>query len=292
MSTAVFTPTPVSFPVPELGHTADGIVVARIGDAAYAMIPKAKGGHFLGSGWRLTKPLSDWKRSDFYSHGGDLADEAAFRAFIEEQAEHQAEKATLGRQEFRAHASTPWGPSQGAVRYGEGVVFHSSPGHGGFHLAADRNGRVHLLLRNTGGWYEEDSAWAAVAVAWPDLFTGFERRQAEETLRNSWPDAWEAIHGRKLKPGESNVRDGEAFARDHAADWVVISAIYSDQQPGFTEVVATRGGRRDPQAEERRFFVPSREYRLVRFGFVIDEARHVVYDGPSSFIGWRGRAGG
>ncbi len=73
---------------------------------------------------------------------------------------------------------------------------------------------------------------------------------------------------------------------------MVISAIYSDHQPDFTEVIATRGGRRDPQAEERRFFVPSREYKVVRFGFVIDEARHAVYDGPSSFIGWLGRAGG
>jgi hypothetical protein len=204
----------------------------------------------------------------------------------------RARRPPSARQEFRAHASTPWGPSQGAVRYGEGVVFHSTSGHGGFHLTADRNAEVHPLLRATGGWYEEDAAWAAVATAWPDLFTGLERRQAEETLRHSWPDAWEAIHGRALKPGESRTRDGEAFARDHASDWVVISAIYSDQHRGFTEVIATRGGRRDPKSEERRFLVPSGDYKVGAFGFVIDEARHAVYDGPSSFIGWRGRAGG
>jgi hypothetical protein len=226
------------------------------------------------------------------SHGGDVAGESAFDAVVEEQAEHQGEKAGLGRQEFRASASTPWGPSQGAIRYGEGVVFHSTSDHGGFHLAADRNAKVPPLLRNSGGWYEEDDAWSVVVVAWPDLFTGFERRQAEETLRHSWPDAWEAIHRRKFKPGESHVRDGEAFARDHATDWVVISALYSDHQPGFTEVIATQGGRRDPKAEERRFLVPSGDYKVGRFGFVIDEARYAVYDGPSSFIGWRGRAGG
>ena len=158
--------------------------------------------------------------------------------------------------------------------------------------AADRNTQVHPLLCEKGGWYEEDSAWAAIAIAWPDLFTGLERRQAEETLRHSWPDAWEAIYGRALRPGESRARDGEAFARDHAKDWVVISAIYSDQHRGFTEVIATRGGRRDPQSEESRFLVPSGEYKVGAFGFVIDEARHAVYDGPSSFIGWRGRAGG
>jgi hypothetical protein len=172
------------------------------------------------------------------------------------------------------------------------VVFNSTSGHGGFHLSAERNAKVHYLLRDAGGWYEEDAAWAAVATAWPDLFTGLEQRQANETLRHSWPDAWEAIHGRVLRPGESRARDAEAFARLHADDWVVISAIYSGHRPGFTEVVATRGGRRDPAAEERRFLVPSKDYKVGPFGFVIDEARHAVYDGPSSFIGWRGRAGG
>ena len=291
MNTAVVPGKSASFPIPEFGRSADGLTVARIGDAAYAIIPKADGRYFPGSGWRLSKPLSEWNRSDFYGHGGDVKDEAAFRALVQEQTEHQGEKAALGRQEFRAHASTPWGPSQGALRYGEGVVFHSTSGHGGFHLTPDRNAQVHPLLRAAGGWYEEDAAWAAVATAWPDLFTGIERRQAGETLRHSWPDAWEAIHGRALRPGESRTRDSEAFARDHVGDWVVISAIFSDQHRGFTEVIATRGGRRDPQSEERRFLVPSGDYKVRAFGFVIDEARHAVYDGPSSFIGWRGRAG-
>lgn len=292
MRTAVAPRASASFPIPEFGQNADGLTVARIGDAAYAIIAKREGGYFLGSGWRLSKPFAEWKRSDFYGQGGDIADEAAFRAFVQEQAEHQAEKAALGRQEFRAHASTPWGPSQGAVRYGEGVVFHSTSGHGGFHLSAERNAKVHPLLRNAGGCYEEDAAWAAVATAWPDLFTGLERRQADETLRHIWPDAWEAIHGRKLQPGESRAQDAEAFARLHAEDWVVISAIYSDHHLGFTEVVASRGGRRDPAAEERRFLVPSKDYKIGPFGFVVDETRHAAYDGPSSFIGWRGRAGG
>lgn len=158
MSSIVAPRSSASFPIPEFGQSADGLTVARIGDAAYAMIPKWDGGYFLGSGWRLSKLFADWKRSDFYGHGGDIADEAAFRALVQEQAEHQAEKATLGRQEFHAHASTPWGPSRGAVRYGEGVVLHSTSGHGGFHLSAERNAKVHHLLRDADGWYEEDAA--------------------------------------------------------------------------------------------------------------------------------------
>ena len=294
MSTAAPPRTPAAVPVraPEFGRSADGLAVARIGDAAFALIPTGDGPHFLGSGWHLSKPLSDWKRSDFYGHGGEVADKAAFRAHAQEQAEHQGGRATLARQEFRAHANTPWGLSQGAVRYDEGAVFHSTSGHGGFHLSADRNSRVHPLLRAAGGWYEEDSAWAAVATAWPDLFTTFELRQAEETLRDNWTDAWEAIHRRSLRQGESRERDARSFAQDHAEDWGVISAIHSDHHPGLTEVVATRGGRRDLKSEERRFLVPSGDYEVDRFGFVVDEARHAVYDGPSSLAGWRGRAGG
>lgn len=289
MNAALPTHAPVSCAVPDFGVSSDGLFVARLGEAAFAMIPKRNGGYFLGSGWRLSKSLSDWTRSDFFGHGGDVGDETAFRALVHEQTEHQAEKAALGRRESRTAASTPWGPSQGAVCHGEGVVFHTTAGHGGFHLSPERNAKVHPLLRNVAGYYEEDAAWSAVATAWPDLFTALERRQAEEALRHSWPDAWEAIHGRALRPGESRARDAEAFAQDHAKDWVVISAIHSDHHPGFTEVVATLGGQRDPSAQERRFLVPSKDYKVGPFGFVMDETRHVAYDGPSSFIGWRDR---
>ncbi|MEZ0096588.1 hypothetical protein ABIF25_000170 [Bradyrhizobium elkanii] len=92
-----------------------------------------------------------------------------------------------------------------------------------------------------------------------------------------------------LQPGESREKDRRAFEKEHADNWIVVSAITSDQQPGFVEVVATSGGRRGAGTEERRFLVPSEEYRIGRFGFVVDETRHPVYSGPSSFIGWQGR---
>lgn len=275
--------------IPEFGRSAEGFPVARLGDSAYAMLPGSGGGFYLASGWRLAKPMADWIRRDFYSHGGPLADEAAFRALVFEQAEHQREKHVLGRREVTSRASTPWGASQGATVYGEGVLFHSTASHGGFHLSPDRNAAVHPKLQSASGFYEEDGDWAAVAFAWPALFTALERRQAEESLRHNHPEAWEAIHGRALHPGESRERDRQSFARDHAKDWVVISAIYSDQHRGFTEVVATRGGQRDPSVEERRFLIPSAEYKSGPFGFVVDETCNAAYGGPSSFIGWQDR---
>jgi hypothetical protein len=146
------------------------------------------------------------------------------------------------------------------------------------------------MLRSKGGWYEEDAEWAIVAITFPDLFTSFERRCAERTIKDSWPDAWEAISGTILQPGESYEKDRRAFEAAHAADWIVISAITSDRQKGFVECVARRGGRHGLDADERRFLVPSDEYAVGRFGFVIDLDRHAVYDGPSDFIGWRREA--
>lgn len=145
---------------------------------------------------------------------------------------------------------------------------------------------VHPMLRGEGGWYEEDECWAIVAIAFPELFTAYERRCAEQTVRNGWPDAWETITGTTLQPGESREKDRRAFEQEHASGWIVVSAIRCETERGFVEVVATTGGRRGPGTEERRFLVPSDEYQVGKFGFVVDEARHRLYGGPSSFVGW------
>ncbi len=133
---------------------------------------------------------------------------------------------------------------------------------------------------------QEDSEWAKVAAAFPEMFTSYERACADESLRHSEPDAYERIHGVVLGPGQSRVKDERQFRSDHAADWIVISAINSTQRPGFVECVATLGGDRSSR-NERRYLVPAGEYEIGPFGFVIDSLRHAAYDGPSSFLGWR-----
>lgn len=276
-----------ALPGVSFGTSADGMPVALVGYTGFAMARARDGRRYLVTAWRLSKPMGEWRRDDFYGHSGELADEAAFRARVLENAEHQREKRALGRKEICSRASTPWGASQGGTLYAEDVVFHSTAGHGGFHISADRNRKVHPLLRAEGGWYEEDEGWAAVAITFPHLFTAFERRCAERTIKDSWPDAWEAIFGTVLQPGESHEKDRRAFDRAHARDWLVASAITSKHQPGFVEVVATLGRKRGPGTEERRFLVACDEYHVGRFGFVIDEARHQVYGGPSDFVGWR-----
>ena len=270
-------------------RSADGMLVALVGEHAYAMATGRDGRHFLVSGWRITRPMAEWSRSDFYGHLGDLADEAAFRTKVLERAQHFGERLALGRRDIPGGAHTPWGPSQGGTVYAEGVISHSTAGHGGFKLSAERNRKVHPMLRAGGGWYEEDECWAIVAITFPHLFTALERRYAERTIKDSWPGAWEAIFSTILRPGESRTKDHRAFEGEHAADWIVVSAITSEQQKGFVECVATPGGKRGAGTEERRFLVPAAEYDIGRFGFVIDPDRHAAYAGPSSFVGWRGR---
>ncbi|WP_312841736.1 DUF7007 domain-containing protein [Sinorhizobium psoraleae] len=226
------------------------------------------------------RPLSDLKREDFYGHDGGLENEAAFRARVLETAQHKRELTTLPRIQTRMCASTPWGMSQLATVYAEGVVSHSTSSHGGFHLSSDLNKRVDAALRADGGWYEEDAEWAIVAITFPDLFTSYERKCADEIIQNNWPNVWERTYRRELAPGESWAKDRAAFDGAHADDWIVVSAIYSDHHPDMTEVIATRGGKRDGQAEEMRFLVPRAEYAARdRFGFVIDPVRHAHYEG-------------
>ncbi|MBY3271446.1 MULTISPECIES: DUF7007 domain-containing protein [Rhizobium] len=275
-------------PGPEFSRSADDLPVARVGDLVFAMMSGRDGQHFLASAWRVARPLSELKRDDFYSHHGAVADEAEFQARLFEQAEHSRELRALARPTVRMNCSTPWGPSQGATVYAEGIVSHTTAGHGGFKLCNECNVKIHPMLRCAGGWYEEDTAWAAIALAYPNLFTGYERKCADRTIRDSWPDAWEAIFGRPLAPGESHEKDRRAFEREHAGDWIVISALRSEQHAGITEVIATIGGLRATD-EERRYLVPRDEYEVGRFGFVIDPARHAAYDGPSSFINWQAR---
>ncbi|MDH7804500.1 MULTISPECIES: hypothetical protein [unclassified Rhizobium] len=277
----------------EFGVSADGFPVARIANTLLAMVPARDGASFLASASRIVRPLSELTREDFHGHEGRLNDEAAFRTRVFETARHKRELSDLGRIQTRIAANTPWGPSQLATIYAEGIVSHMTAGHGGFHLSAERNLRVSSLLRESSPWYEEDAEWAIVAHSFPDLFTAYERKCAEETIRNNWPSVWEAIHGRELVPGQSWAKDREVFEAKHAGDWIVISAIFSSHHADMTEVVATRGGMRDHRAVERRFLVPSCEYATRGpFGFVIEERRHAVYDGPSDFIGWRQRRTG
>ncbi|MBB4116383.1 hypothetical protein FHT80_005757 [Rhizobium sp. BK226] len=205
-----------------------------------------------------------------------------------EKAAHETELRTLDRPTIRAGASTPWGMAQVSRRYADGIVLHSTAGHGGFHLDEIANAVVHPLYRNDDGFYEEDCEWAKIAHAFPQLFTAYERRLANRTLRDSYPDAYERVMGVTLDGSQSHLRDRQEFERRHRNGWVVIAALNSSHQPGFVECIATLGGIRG-EVGERRFLVPRSDYSIGRHGFVIHPLKHQPYDGPSSFVTWAAR---
>ncbi len=178
---------------------------------------------------------------------------------------------------------TPWGPSQSKEIYGDGVIFYETASHGGYQLDEKRNGLVAAPWRLDHGWYEEDTAWAIIAYTFPDLFTPQERAQATSTLVACYPDQYEAVSGSKIAPGASAMREQKLFDARHIDDFVVVSAIFSAQNPGHVEAIA----RRARDGKERRVLVPADEYGArSSHGFVLRPV-HRNYDGPSSFIGLR-----
>ncbi|OYX62661.1 hypothetical protein U8326_14060 [Tsuneonella sp. CC-YZS046] len=262
------------------GRTADEHLAALVGDNAYLALPVGDGFR-LATAWRINRPIAEWRRDDFYGFGSAIDGETEFRVHVEEQAHHQREKTALDRQHQPSDLWTPWGGSQGGVVYAEGVVFHHTAGHGGFNLDEARNAAMPAALRIEPGWYEEDCDWAMVAFGFPELFTAYERRIAEKTLRDTFPDRWEAVHGRSLAPGESFSNDRRLFEEAHAQDWIVISASMSGSAPGFVKCVATLGGKRDWRPY-RGFLVPKAEYRSGPHGFMIDETRHETWELPTA----------
>ncbi|NYF33624.1 hypothetical protein [Sphingopyxis sp. JAI108] len=256
----------------EFAETHAGLLAGRVQDLAFLAVPVEAGLRVL-TGWRLRAAMAAWTKGDFSGADGIVTDESAFRAHVEEIAQHRRELRDLGRWSEKADAQTPWGPAQSSEIYSEGVVFHSTASHGGFFLDPARNRGMQSALRNDDGWYEEDCEWSKVATAFIELFTAYERRLAEKTLRNSLPDAWEAYYGHVLDPAKSFEKERRQFLADHAADWVVIAASRSKDHQHMIEVGAKLGGVRDNSAT-RCFLVPDEEYAPGRHGFVIDLDRH------------------
>lgn len=277
--------TPTDIYAPAFHRTAQSLLAARVERTIFLALPRKDGGFTAASGCVPDTPPDAWTAADVFSFGPHVADEDGFRAHVAEIAGHRRERTALNRRSIHTRAWTPWGWAQSADVYAGGVICYSTAGHGGFNLTPEKNALVHLRYRAEDGWYEEDADWAKVAATFPELFTAYERRCADRSLRNGEPDAYEAVNGVVLAPGQSRVKDARRFAAEHAEDWIVVSAITSDQRPGFVECIASLGGDRDAR-DQRGFLVPKNAYRCGPQGFVIDPARHEAFEEPSGFIGW------
>ena len=102
------------------------------------------------------------------------------------------------RNNYNVHTSTPWGTAQTATYFGEGLVQYSTAGHGGFHVSAGLLKRMPEYLQTRdkytngkAGWFEEDCAWAIVAICYPERFTQYERQEAVRTMQSYYADVWQ-----------------------------------------------------------------------------------------------------
>lgn len=195
-------------------RAAENHLAARIDNCSMIAIPLQSGGLSIWSAYAIDKEPEKWTRDDFFIVGETVDGEGGFRAHVLEIAEHKREVRRLLRPEIRSGSHTPWGAAQASYRYGEGIVCHSTAGHGGFHLDECANARVHQAWRSPTAFYEEDVEWSIVAVTYPNLFTTYERKCADETLRH-----FRRTPTRRSMPSPScrgNPREGRTSVPDRS----------------------------------------------------------------------------
>ena len=77
---------------------------------------------------------------------------------------------------------TTWGQSQQSKEFAPGIVFHSTAGHGGFVLSAEKHKELQAKFEFKtfagGSNYEEDCDAAVVVVAFPQFFTEDQQQRA------------------------------------------------------------------------------------------------------------------
>lgn len=178
---------------------------------------------------------------------------------------------------------TPWGRADFTEKVADGITAVSTPSHGGYRLAADRQANMPDALRvdsgSSVGWYEEDCDWALVAVAFPEEFLREHVAEARETVKQYHPDRWEAWTGEKVTAAESSIVAQREYTAAHTNDWVTVAAL--NQRNGMVGVWATLGGERRPGDRTRHFLVTHEDYDArpsCLLGMVIDLDRHVETD--------------
>ena len=78
---------------------------------------------------------------------------------------------------LKVGSRTPWGKCDNVIEYPNGIVFCSTPSHGGYHVPASLHKRIPEAYRTyakswsgSASWYEEDVAAMAVHIHFPEIF--------------------------------------------------------------------------------------------------------------------------
>ncbi len=167
---------------------------------------------------------------------------------------------------------TPWGMSQDAEVYGDGITFYSTSSHGGFKVDSSTLKMMPAALRIDGGWFEEDCDSSLVVVAFPDRFPPDQVELALRDIKNLYPDRYTEWMGQTLDPSESFTFRERVFVASTAKDFVARTAWgswHDDVPAGSVGVIAWHSSTN----EEAGFLVPEDAYeRRGEFGYVVDES--------------------
>lgn len=86
---------------------------------------------------------------------------------------------------------TPWGIADHVEQKAPGIVWVSTPSHGGFKVNTPALDKIPQEWRTNSfngqgvhGWFEEDCDWCLVALTFPELFNAFELKAAHETFKH------------------------------------------------------------------------------------------------------------
>ncbi len=165
---------------------------------------------------------------------------------------------------------TPWGTADSATKVRPGLMRYTTAGHGGFHVSKKLLAEMPEALRQPKGWYEEDAEWAKVCTAFPGAFSPTERLDAEVTLRNSFPEAWEAFYGRPLEEGQSRERDRARHKEANRHNFVAVAA-WGDWHDSVPRGMIGLCARRASDNQERYALVTEADYNARgRFGYVLE----------------------
>ena len=92
--------------------------------------------------------------------------------------------------------STPWGVPDSITELAEGIVSVSTSSHGGYWISDARltempeKYRRCIYLEDKPNWFEEDCAWAAVPLTWPQYFSLEIVNRAQKTYDFATAKGW------------------------------------------------------------------------------------------------------
>lgn len=186
---------------------------------------------------------------------------------------------------------TPWGTADSSERVAPGLYRYTTPSHGGYHLSKKLNAKVHEAWRKKNGWYEEDVAWAFVALTFPEYFSKENVEYAHASAKSHYPEEYTAVTGnpvavheswelRRREAVESCTKAGKLVTKTCFGDWhkkvpadhvAVVAVTPSD----YLRYWSGKGG----NPPEKVFLVPAEDYNNPEFrvpilGFVLDPGKY------------------